>query len=190
MFEPLLKYSSIFLKEAGLLKVPEKTLREVEEWALSIYFSKLVNILFQKLKKLFPEKQQFDSNKDLYFSLEIPFDERSPYKDLILIIADCKKYIKQKTSSNEIFYIKSNKTNTLYSFTVSFVFSDIENKQASWNDDVIFSQKDIDENEYFRLGFLSLYQSLIVPKNSEDVNEIADSIKLAIRHELQHLIQA
>jgi len=51
MFEPLLKYSSIFLKEAGLLKVPENVLKQVQDWALSAYFSRLLYLIQKEVKK-------------------------------------------------------------------------------------------------------------------------------------------
>lgn len=51
MFESLLKYSSIFLKEAGLLKVPENVLRQVQDWVLSVYFTKVIYLIQEEIKK-------------------------------------------------------------------------------------------------------------------------------------------
>lgn len=48
MFQSLLKYSSIFLKEAGLLKVPENLLQEVQSWAESAYFTKVLSLINER----------------------------------------------------------------------------------------------------------------------------------------------
>ena len=49
-YDNLLKYSSFFLKEAGLLKVPENFLKEIQDWATSAYFTKVLFLLHKEVK--------------------------------------------------------------------------------------------------------------------------------------------
>jgi hypothetical protein len=121
MFESLLKYSSIFLKEAGLLKVPEKTLREVEEWALSVYFAEMHDYYFlPKLKELGPSDPK--EKNDIFSVKSNSYYKQKELKEVLL---ECKRFITKKISSNTTFYIKSPFSDKLFSFLNDLGFRNI-----------------------------------------------------------------
>ncbi len=188
IYNNLLKYSFEFIKEAGLLKVPEKTLREVEEWALSVYFTRMCNSYFlPKLKDLGPlqnkQKNIFSwkfSNSDVI------------RKELQEVLLECKRFITKKISSNTTFYIKSPFSDRLYSFGGVFLFEDSERRKGYWDSEEIKYQNDIEDDDIFKLGYLTLWFGLGgigFPYDARIIEKKANEIKMYVRHELQHMVQ-
>lgn len=188
MFEILLKYSSIFLKEAGLLKVPEKTLREVEEWALSVYFARMHDHYFlPKLKELGPPDPE--ENTDIFSMKSNNYYKRKELKEVLL---ECKRFITKKISANTTFYIKSPFSDRLFSFGAVFLLEDSPLRKGYWNNQEIKYQGDIEDNDSFKLGFLTLWfgeKDIGYPYEATKIEPKANEIKRTVRHELQHMMQ-
>lgn len=187
----LLNLSSYFLKKAGLLKVPEKTLQEVENWALSCYFRTARDYIFlPKLKELGPPNQNINKSKDI-------FDHKFSGSDMIRkeledILLECERFISKRISSNTTFYLASPISNKLYSFGGVFLFEDSLLRKGFWDDEEIKYQDDIENDDIFRLGYLTLwfgFDNIIYPRDAENIEKKANEIVMTVRHELQHVIQ-
>lgn len=75
----LLNLSSYFLKEAGLLKVPENLLKQIQDWALSVYFTKVLNLYYDQLKKY--------KKREILFKKILLEKEDESYKKILQAIA-------------------------------------------------------------------------------------------------------
>lgn len=190
IYDNLLKYSFEFIKESGLLKVPEKTLREVEEWALSVYFNMMHDYYFlPKLKQLGPSDLKPLEKVDI-------FSETKPNnyykrKELIELLIECKRFITKKISPNTTFYIKSPFSDKLFSFGAVFLLEDSPYRKGFWNSEEIKYQNDIENDDIFKLGFLTLLfdAKIDYPYDIDKIEIKANEIKITVRHELQHMMQ-
>lgn len=187
-YNDLLKYSFEFVKNAGLLKVPEKTLREVEEWALSVYFTRMCNSYFlPKLKELGPP--DLKKNMDIFSFKSNNYYQR---KELEEVLLECKRFITKKISANTTFYIKSPFSDKLFSFGAVFLLEDSPLRKGYWNSQEIKYQSDIEDDDIFKLGFLTLWfgeKDIVYPYEATKIETKANEIKRIVRHELQHMMQ-
>jgi len=188
IYNNLLKYSFEFAKKAGLLKVPEKTLREVEEWALSVYFTRMCNSYFlPKLKEfgLLDSKE----NTDIFSFKSNNYYQR---KELEEVLLECKRFITKKISANTTFYIKSPFSDKLFSFGAVFLLEDSPLRKGYWNNQEIKYQNNIEDDDIFKLGFLTLWfgeKDIGYPYEATKIETKANEIKRTVRHELQHMMQ-
>lgn len=175
----LLKFSQNFhYKVAGLLKVPEDTLKEIQDWALSVYFSNAIKLLLNK--------------KDEMLKMNISSS------NLNKLIVECKSYIKNENDAyfnDKRFEIKLPEFNDKILFVeAQFLFHKEKLKSqigitgfsGLWSKQKNFGNIDVVGNV---VGKIFIVHELEMPSSSEEIEKIVFDIKMTVRHELQHAVQ-